>query len=134
MIVHTPRRYEGSFPCSPIGARQARCALRAFAKAWLNGRDLTDFEGAVGEVLANAVEHGGGPTIAVACYFDSGRVVAEIQDHGAGFLPPAAIQAPAGGALRGYGLFIMHRLLDEVEYLDNGCRLRLVKAASKNQV
>jgi len=131
VIVQTSRRYEGSFQCSPIGARQARCAIKSFARTWLSGRDLSDFEAAVGEVLANAVEHGGGPMITVECYFDSGRVVAEIQDHGAGFLPPAAIEAPSGGALRGYGLFIMHRLLDEVEFLDSGCKLRLVKAASK---
>jgi anti-sigma regulatory factor (Ser/Thr protein kinase) len=113
-----------------MGARQARSAITAFARGWLRGRDLTDFEGAVGEVLANAVEHGGGPEITVRCYFDCGRVVAEIEDHGAGFLPPQAIRAPVGGAPRGYGLFIMHRLLDEVEYLDNGRKLRLVKRTS----
>lgn len=110
-----------------MGARQARCAITAFARGWLRGRDLTDFEGAIGEVLANAVEHGGGPEITVECYFDSGRVVAEIEDHGAGFLPPPAVHAPVGGAPRGYGLFIMHRLLDEVEFLDSGRKLRLVK-------
>lgn len=131
VVVQTPRRYQASFPCSPIGARQARCAITSFAKARLSGRDLTDFEGAIGEVLANAVEHGGGTEIGVECYLDAERVVAEIQDHGAGFLPPPAIRVPTGGAPRGYGLFIMHRLLDEVEYLDNGCRLRLVKAPSK---
>jgi anti-sigma regulatory factor (Ser/Thr protein kinase) len=127
VTVESPLGYEGSFPCSPIGARQARCALTTFAKGWLSGRELTDFEGAVGEVLANAVEHGGGPSITVKCYVDAGRVVAEIEEHGAGFLPPTAIRAPRGGALRGYGLFIVHRLLDKVEYLDNGCRIRLIK-------
>jgi anti-sigma regulatory factor (Ser/Thr protein kinase) len=131
VIVRTPRRYEGSFPASPIGARQARCAVTAFAKVLLRGRDLTDFESAIGEVLANAVEHGGGTRITVECYVHSGRVVAEIQDYGAGFLPPEAIKPPTGGALRGYGLFIVHRLLDKVEYLDNGCRLRLVKSSSR---
>lgn len=127
MIVRRPRGYEGSFPCSPIGARQARCAIKAFAQSWLSGRDLTDFEGAIGEVLANAVEHGRGLKIGVECYADSDRVVAEIRDYGGGFLPPAPVRAPTGGALRGYGLFIVHRLLDEVEYLDNGSRLRLIK-------
>lgn len=131
VIVQTPRGYEGSFPCSPIGARQARCAITAFAKGWLSGRDLTDFEGAIGEVLANAVEHGRGSKISVECYADSDRVVAEIRDYGHGFLPPAAVRVPTGAALRGYGLFIVHRLLDEVEYLDNGSRLRLVKRLSR---
>ncbi|HEY6327537.1 MAG TPA: ATP-binding protein [Candidatus Cybelea sp.] len=127
------RRYQKSFPCSPIGARQARCAVRTFAATWLSGRDLNDFEAAVGEVLANAVEHSRGEAIAVECYFDSGKVIAEIQDRGRGFPAPAAIVAPAGGALRGYGLFIVHCLLDKVEYLDGGRTLRLVKAAPSSE-
>jgi len=124
------RRYKGSFPCSPIGARQARCAVRTFVNSWLSGRDLHDFEAAIGEVLANAVEHSRGESICVECYFDSGEVIAEIQDRGCGFHAPAAIAAPAGGALRGYGLFIVHCLLDKVEYLDGGRTLRLVKVAN----
>jgi len=129
VIVPRTSAYEGSFPCSPVGARQARCAITAFARGSLSGRDLTDFEGAIGEVLANAVEHSGGSRITVECYVDSGRVIAEIRDYGAGFLPPAAVQAPARGALRGYGLFIVNSLVDEIEYLDNGRRLRLTKRA-----
>jgi anti-sigma regulatory factor (Ser/Thr protein kinase) len=107
--------------------------VRTFVKTWLSGRDLHDFEAAVGEVLANAVEHSRGETICVDCYFDSGTVTAEIQDRGCGFLTPATIAAPAGGALRGYGLFIVHCLLDKVEYLDGGRTLRLVKAASARE-
>ncbi len=130
VIVRAANRYRGSFPASPIGARRARCAVTTFAKAWLSGRDLNDFETAVGEVLANAVEHGGGESVTVECYFESGKVVAEIRDRGGGFLPPAAFQAPLGGAPRGYGLFIMHCLLDEVQFLDGGRTLRLVKVSS----
>jgi anti-sigma regulatory factor (Ser/Thr protein kinase) len=132
VIVRAPRRYQGSFPCSPIGARQARCAVRTFVRAWLSGRDLNDFEAAIGEVLANAVEHSRGEKIAIECYFEAGKVIAEIRDRGCGFPTPAAIEAPQDGALRGYGLFIVHRLLDEVEYLDGGRMLRLVKARSES--
>jgi len=130
VTVHAPQRYQATFPSSPIGARQARCAVTAFAKAWLRGRDLNDFEAAVGEVLANAVEHGGGDRVSIECYFDSGKVVAEIRDSGGGFLPPPAIRVPQGGAPRGYGLFIIHCLLDDVEFLDGGRMLRLVKSPS----
>ncbi len=104
--------------------------VTAFARAWLRGRDLSDFEAAIGEVLANAVEHGGGDSVTVECYFDSGKVIAEIRDCGGGFLPPAAIEAPLRGAPRGYGLFIMHCLLDEVHFLEGGRMLRLIKASS----
>jgi anti-sigma regulatory factor (Ser/Thr protein kinase) len=130
VIVQAPR-YEGSFPCSPVGAREVRRAVAAFAKTWLSGRDLSDFEAAVGEVVANAAEHGGGDTITVECYLDMGRVVAEIGDRGPGFRPPAAIEPPRGAAPRGYGLFIVHRLLDEVEFLDRGRTTRLVKAPTR---
>ncbi len=101
-----------------------------FVATWLRGRDLNDFEAAIGEVLANAVQHSRGERIIVQCYFDSGKIIAEIQDRGCGFSTPAAIAAPAGGAPHGYGLFIAHSLLDKVEYLDGGRTVRLVKAAT----
>lgn len=130
VTVHAPQRYQATFPASPMGARQARCAVTTFAKTWLRGRDLSDFEAAVGEVLANAVEHGGGDHVSIECYFDSGKVVAEIRDSGGGFLPPPAIRMPRDGAPRGYGLFIMHCLLDDVQFLDGGRMLRLLKSSS----
>lgn len=98
-----------------------------FATTWLSGDDLIGFELASGEALANCVEHGGGPSLSVRCWFDQGRLIAEIRHEGEGFDPPDPILAPPEGAPRGYGLFIMHEVLDAVEFLEGGRGLRLVK-------
>lgn len=125
--VRLPSRYKESFPCTAEGARCARKSLRNFAQEWLAGRDLADFETAVGEVLANAVEHSKSSTLTVDCSWCAGKLVTEIQDDGLGFLPPSTVRRPSGDALRGYGLFIMHQVLDELDFLDGGRRVRLVK-------
>jgi anti-sigma regulatory factor (Ser/Thr protein kinase) len=117
----------GRFPCTASGARRARKILADFAANRLSGDDLIGFELACGEALANCVEHGGGPTLSVACWVDGKQLVAEIWHTGQGFEPPARVDAPPHGAPRGYGLLIMHRVLDGVEFLDGGMGLRLIK-------
>lgn len=129
----TIRRYCGSFPRSPSGARRARGLIKNFAKAYLSGCDLEDFETAIGEALANAVEHSDASTLTVRCWCESGCLVTELEDDGRGFFPPLSFQAPPDGALRGFGLFIMHQLLDEIDFLDNGKRLHLVKRLPANK-
>jgi anti-sigma regulatory factor (Ser/Thr protein kinase) len=98
-----------------------------FAGFWLGDEDLVSFEMALGEALANCVEHGGGPSLAVTCWRDDASLVAEIRHEGRGFEPPATVAAPPQGALRGYGLFIMHAVLDRIEFLEGGRGLRLSK-------
>ena len=120
-------RYLGSFPCTAAGARRARALLKQFAQSVLTPRELQDFEAAMGEALANAVEHGQGSALSVSCWSEPGAIVTEIVHDGRGFLPPSRVALPPGAAPRGYGLFIMHQLLDEIEFLDDGRRLRLVK-------
>jgi hypothetical protein len=51
----------------------------------------------------------------------------EIRHNGRAFEKPKMIAAPPQGAPRGYGLYIMHRTLDAVKFLDGGIGLRLVK-------
>lgn len=121
--------YETSFPCEPTQARKARKAVAAFAQTWLKGNDSTDFETAVGEAFANAIEHGGCSVLTVHCWYDRNRLITDIQQNGSGF-EAAHIPAPAQGSLRGYGLFIMRSVMDRVEFLENGTCVRLVKAAS----
>ncbi|MGA8473885.1 MAG: ATP-binding protein [Candidatus Cybelea sp.] len=120
-------RFRGRFPCSPDGARRARKQLMEFAAAWLRGDHLVDLELACGEALANCVEHAGGPVLTVDCSCDGDVLITEIRHRGQGFDPPRGITAPPRGALRGYGLFIMHHVLDGMEFLDGGTGLRLFK-------
>jgi anti-sigma regulatory factor (Ser/Thr protein kinase) len=129
--VTQPPHYTETFACTPPEARRARKAVALFASAWLQGTDSTDFETAVGEALANAVEHSGCSQITVDCVYTHQRLVAEIAQNGFGFKPPLDRRAPAHGAARGYGLFIMHSVLDKVEFYENGTRVRLVKRAPR---
>lgn len=120
-------RYRAAFPCTCPGIRDARGAVKAFAAEWLSGDELSDFETAVGEALANAFEHGRGKTLDVKCCLKSGRVVVDITEGGPGFFPPAQVAPPKPGAPRGYGMFIMHHMADGVEFLDAGRHIRLSK-------
>jgi anti-sigma regulatory factor (Ser/Thr protein kinase) len=122
-------RYTETFACNPTEARRARKALAHFAAAWLHGADSSDFEMAVGEALANTVEHSKCSRMTVDCVYAHERVIAEIAQNGLGFEPPHIHPAPARGATRGYGLFIMHSMLDQLEFYENGTRVRLVKRA-----
>ena len=129
-VIQAPH-YKETFACTPTEARRARKAVAQFAGAWLQGHDSSDFETAVGEALANAVEHGKCSYMIVDCTYSRRRLVAEIAQNGLGFEPPSDRHAPAQGSARGYGIFIMQSLLDKLEFYENGTRLRLVKRAPR---
>lgn len=96
-----------------------------------SGQVLDDIEVAVGEGLANAVEHSqraeGGFEVSVA--FSAAGLVVEIKDNGRGFDPDKVCKKtlPPVDALRGFGSFIMRELMDEVAYSEYGTRLKLLK-------
>jgi len=125
-VNRTPQ-FSRRFPCSAAGAREARALVAGFAANWLSGDDLIGFELGAGEALANCVEHGGGPVLSVDCWLDGNRLIAEIRHQGRGFNPPERVNPPPQGAPRGYGLFIMHEVVDGVEFMDGGTGLRLFK-------
>jgi anti-sigma regulatory factor (Ser/Thr protein kinase) len=88
-----------------------------FARQWFSAEELTDVEFAVGEALANSVEHGA-----------NDAEVIDVRDRGRGFsrwktskLPPPPV------AMRGYGIYIMCALMDELEYSERGRHLHLAK-------
>lgn len=131
-VVQTQRQYRATFACNPNEARRARKEIAAFARGWLKGTDATDFESAVGEALANAINHGKCEWLNVTCQLARQKVVAEVQQQdGVDFEPPATSTLPAAGAMSGYGLFIMRSVLDALEYAENGRRVRLVKRTTR---
>jgi anti-sigma regulatory factor (Ser/Thr protein kinase) len=130
--------YHAQFPCVCASVGTARRAIVAFAREWFAGEELSDVESAVGEALANCVEHGHvlGSNIDVHCRYDGGALYVEIADAGRGFerwniREPAK---PPADAPRGYGTYIMRRLMDEIEYSERGTRIRLVKRRMANDV
>jgi anti-sigma regulatory factor (Ser/Thr protein kinase) len=119
------------FPSASSSVGKARRAIIAFARQWFSGDELTDIESAVGEALANCAEHGhvNGTDIDVRCRYDGHELCVEIKDAGQGFERWNTCEGakPLANALRGYGTYIMRRLMDEIEYTERGTRIRLVK-------
>ncbi len=124
--------YHKSYPQTRQAVGEARRGIVEFARSCgFTGQCLEDIELAVGEALANAVEHGyaerGSFEVDVRC--DAYVAIIEVVDSGRGFDHgnPVRQARPPGEASRGFGTFIMHELMDEVEYSQRGTRLRLVK-------
>jgi anti-sigma regulatory factor (Ser/Thr protein kinase) len=117
----------------------ARRRFRNFASdSKISPHVAADLELAVGEGLANAAEHGqlrghkgdgkqSGIVIFVARLTSFGIAI-QISDDGPGFVPRADYFAlPSPVEDRGYGLFLMHGLVDHVEIDDHGRTVRLFK-------
>ncbi len=85
---------------------------------------------ASGEALANAVEHGNKDLgfIAVACQFADGELTIDVSDDGPGFdFKNVTTRRRDPDALRGFGISIMHALMDGVQYEGRGSHVRLRK-------
>ncbi len=123
--------YQRSYPQTSKAVGTARADVVAFAAGCgFADQELADIEVAVGEGLANAFEHGhrdnGGFEVSVR--YEAGTLAIEIKDGGRGFDPGCFSQArPPVEALRGFGMFIMRELMDEIDYTERGTRLRLLK-------
>ena len=125
--------YRASHPRGYGSVREARRALSAFAAGCgFCGTLLSDVESATGEALANAAEHGNCEAAAgfdVTATFENARLAIEVKDHGTGFDCGAALErdAPDACGNRGFGIYLMRMLMDEVAYSDRGSRILLVK-------
>lgn len=129
------KQFRASYPCGYASVRSARRALIAFAAVCgFRANDLTDIESAAGEALSNAAEHGdrrAAAGFAVAATCDDAGLVIEIKDYGTGFDAGAAFaRCPDPSAGRGFGIFLMKTLMDEVAYSESGTRIRLLKRAT----
>lgn len=124
--------YRASLPRGLGAVRRARLAVIKFAAGCgFDNGILADVESAVGEALANAAEHGDASEgFDVTATFENARLVVEVKDHGRGFDCGAALErvnmADASGN-RGFGIFLMRTLMDEVVYSDRGSRIQLIK-------
>ena len=124
--------YRADFPSSYAAVSRARRALVDFARwAGLHEAALNDFECAIGEALANAAEHGHreGANFTVTADVIDGMLVVDVKDNGSGFASWNATDyaPPPSTAPRGFGIFIMRSLVDQVEYSERGSRIRLSK-------
>jgi len=126
------KKYHADFASDIRNVALARQGIAGFAQACgFTDTDVADIRLAAGEALSNAVEHGGRPgdgSFSVACTFDGTELAIEIRDAGAGFPVPrelTAVEPDHRG--RGFGIFLMRRLMDEVSFSRNGTVVRLIR-------
>jgi anti-sigma regulatory factor (Ser/Thr protein kinase) len=121
--------YRERFPNTRRAAAFARRSLIAHIAGYgFAPQELSDIETAVGEALANAAEHGhrADTGFEVRVSVERDLVVIEVQDDGAGFTTTAGSK-PTHDSPRGFGIYLMRHLMDEVDYKANGTCVRLAK-------
>jgi anti-sigma regulatory factor (Ser/Thr protein kinase) len=126
-MVELRMRYRGT----PRSVREAREAVIDYARLCGFPSQLTiDIALGVGEALANAVEHGNKDLgfISVTCSFADGVLSIEVCDEGGGFdVGNVSKRHRQPDAVRGFGMSIMHAVMDSVEYKERGTCVRLRK-------
>jgi anti-sigma regulatory factor (Ser/Thr protein kinase) len=90
---------------------------------------VADVRLAAGEALSNAVEHvtrSRSGRIIVDCSFDGSALTVAIHGGGPGFPAPSdQVSVQPNDRGRGFGIFLMRRLMDEVSFARNGAIVRL---------
>jgi anti-sigma regulatory factor (Ser/Thr protein kinase) len=127
--------YRATFTNEARNVALARNAISSFARLCGFDEDAaSDIKLAAGEALSNASEYGRGRRnggFTVVCSFDDTELRVEIQDSGEGFdAPQDADDIAPDERNRGFGIFIMRRLMDSVTFARNGTRVRLVRNLS----
>jgi hypothetical protein len=108
-------RWQVALPRTRPAASFARHLLLDWVSRWLSHGTLADVEYFVGEALASSAERGAGSIMTLSCWHDGENVVVEVSDVGGD---------------RGFGLHLMHKLSDGIEFFDGGRRVRLHKQLS----
>ena len=109
----------------------ARRSVESFAQTCgFSADEAQDIGLAVGEALANAVEHGHrqGTFFSVRCTLSEDELLIEVEDDGPGFDPADVGGERRDDVTRGFGMTIMRSLVDGVSYSRNGRRVRLKKS------
>jgi anti-sigma regulatory factor (Ser/Thr protein kinase) len=114
-----------SLPNTASGAVHARKQFIRFIEHFqLDSELVADMQAVIGEALANAAEHGykRHGTIRVEAVLTGEYLEASVSDNGPGFLLRRPISVDHLPALspRGYGLFLIRTLVDELEFRDDG--------------
>ena len=112
--------------------RTARHDIAAFVTyCGFESEDTADIVLAVGEALANIVEHSGSQkAYNIRCEFDGARFLVRVEDKGSGFVPPTKPPIRQPLQTRGLGIYLMNKLMDATEFSfkpGNGTVLTMVK-------
>ncbi len=127
-----PPTYRAAFSGDRRNVPLARNAIASFARiCGFSADEVADIRLAAGEALSNAVEHGRAPKsngFSVRCNFFEDELTIEIRDNGEGFsLEGKRDETPIEQRNRGFGIFLMRRLMDGVHFDRNGTLVRLTR-------
>lgn len=123
--------YRATFTGDRKNVPLARNAIASFARiCGFSAEEVADIRLAAGEALSNAVEHGASSRsngFSVHCEFYDGELTIEIRDNGRGFVTDVCDATPIEQRSRGFGIFLMRRLMDGVQFHRNGRMVRLTR-------
>lgn len=130
--THVSPTYRAAFTGDRRNVPLARNAIASFARiCGFSAEEISDIRLAAGEALSNAVEHGHtlrSSGFSVRCIFNEDELTIEIRDNGEGFsLEGKRDETPIEQRSRGFGIFLMHRLMDGVQFDNNGTCVRLIR-------
>lgn len=123
-----PQPLNVRFPCTPRHATRARQAFRVYlALLHLDARTESDLESAIGEAIANAVEHGFAQEtfFELRCRLEHSILQIEVEGRARTAMMPSKLDRPLDS--RDMGIGIMRALVDDVELLEDGRLIRLQK-------
>ena len=123
--------YRATFTGDRRNVPLARNAIASFARiCGFSQEEAADIRLAAGEALSNAVEHGATTRsngFSIRCEFEDSELTIEIRDNGSGFSPDADEATQVEQRSRGFGIFLMRRLMDGVQFHRNGTMVRLTR-------
>jgi DNA-binding response OmpR family regulator len=108
-----------------------------FTRTPLSADEIWELKLALHEIGINAIEHGNKmnpeKAVSVRCAFFEDKIEFLIEDEGEGFSPDAVPDPTRDDALqreRGRGIYLVTQVVDRIEYVDKGSRVRLTKMFS----
>jgi serine/threonine-protein kinase RsbW len=125
--------YRATFSGDYRNVPLARNAVASFARiCGFSDDEVADIRVATGEALSNAVEHGRSDRaqngFSVRCTFSDEELTIEVRDNGEGFASDELEQAHLfDESTRGFGIFLMKRLMDRVNFDRHGTVVRLTR-------
>lgn len=130
--AHVSPTYRAAFSGERRNVPLARNAIASFARiCGFSTEEVSDIRLAAGEALSNAVEHGRARRsngFSVRCSFTEEELTIEIRDNGDGFSFEGRLdETPLEQRSRGFGIFLMRRLMDGVHFDKNGTCVRLTR-------
>jgi len=105
-----------------------------FTRTPLSADEIWELKLALHEIGINAIEHGNKmdpqKAVHVRCAFFEDKLEFTIEDEGEGFCPDTVPDPTRDEALqreRGRGIYLVTQVVDDIQYVDKGSRVRLTK-------